>query len=77
MVHDSSNNLKYYNQQIESILQQTDNRQLQPRQISLIRNQLLTIMRGQTALELDKLSERLTNILQSAEQQEQEVAKRG
>ena len=76
LVHDSSNNLKYYNQQIESILQQTDNRQLQPRQISLIRNQLLTIMRGQTALELDKLSERLTNILQSAEQQEQEVAKR-
>ena len=76
LVHDSSNNLKSYNQQIQSILQQTDNKQLQPRQIFLIRNQLLIIMRGQTALELDKLSERLINILQSAEQQEQEIAKR-
>ncbi|MDF5728507.1 MAG: ATP-binding protein [Rhizonema sp. PD38] len=75
LVHDSSNNLKFYNQQIDSILQEIDNKQLQPRQISLIRNQLLIIMRGQTALELEKLSERLTNILQSAEQQEQEIAK--
>ncbi|MDZ7954554.1 AAA-like domain-containing protein [Nostoc sp. DedQUE09] len=68
-------NLKAYIDQIEAVLQKIDSQQVQPQQISSARSQLLTIMRGETAIRLDQLSQSLTNILQTAEEQEQERQK--
>ncbi|MEH1892749.1 MAG: ATP-binding protein [Nostoc sp.] len=72
---DYKTNLKAYVDQIEVILKEVDSQQVQPQQISSARSQLLTIMRGETAIRLDQLSESLTNILQTAEVQEQERQK--
>ncbi|MBN3898765.1 MAG: HAMP domain-containing protein [Nostoc sp. NOS(2021)] len=72
---DYKTNLKAYVDQIEVVLQKIDSRQVQPQQISSARSQLLIIMRGETAVRLDQLSQNLTNILQTAEDQEQERQK--
>ena len=72
---DYKTNLKAYVDQIEVVLKEVDSQQVQPQQISSARSQLLTIMRGETAIRLDQLSESLTNILQTAEVQEQERQK--
>ncbi|MEJ6482683.1 ATP-binding protein [Nostoc punctiforme UO1] len=72
---DYKNNLKAYVEQIEVVLQKIDSQPAQPQQISTARSQLLTIMRGETAMRLDQLSESLANILQTAEDQEQERQK--
>ncbi|MEH2466783.1 MAG: ATP-binding protein [Nostoc sp.] len=72
---DYKTNLKAYVDQIEVVLKEVDSQQVQPQQISSARSQLLTIMRGETAIRLDQLSESLTNILQTAEDQEQERQK--
>ncbi|MEH2447244.1 MAG: ATP-binding protein [Nostoc sp.] len=72
---DYKTNLKTYVDQIEIVLQKIDSKKVQPQQISSARSQLLTIMRGETAIRLDQLSESLTNILQTAEIQEQERQK--
>ncbi|MHC5934927.1 sensor histidine kinase [Nostoc sp.] len=72
---DYKNNLKAYVDQIEVVLQKIDSQQVQQKQISSARSQLLTIMRGETAVRLDQLSQNLTNILQTAEDQEQEKQK--
>ncbi|MEH2273834.1 MAG: ATP-binding protein [Nostoc sp.] len=72
---DYKTNLKAYVDQIEVVLKEVDSQQVQPQQISSARSQLLTIMRGETAIRLDQLSESLTNILQNAEFQEQEKQK--
>ncbi|MHC5829275.1 MAG: two-component sensor histidine kinase, partial [Nostoc sp.] len=72
---DYKTNLKAYVDQIEVVLQKIDSQQVQPQQISSARSQLLTIMRGETAVRLDQLSQNLTNILQTAEDQEQERQK--
>lgn len=72
---DYKNNLKAYVDQIEVVLQKIDSQQVQPQQISSARSQLLTIMRGETAVRLEQLSQNLTNILQTAEDQEQEKQK--
>ncbi|QHG14752.1 ATP-binding protein [Nostoc sp. ATCC 53789] len=72
---DYKNNLKAYVEQIEVVLQKIDSQPAQPQQISAARSQLLTIMRGETAMRLDQLSESLANILQTAENQEQERQK--
>ncbi|MEH2458182.1 sensor histidine kinase [Nostoc sp.] len=72
---DYKNNLKAYVGQIEVILHKIDSQQVQQKQISSARSQLLTIMRGETAVRLDQLSQNLTNILQTAEDQEQEKQK--
>ncbi|MEH2144424.1 sensor histidine kinase [Nostoc sp.] len=72
---DYKTNLKAYVDQIEVVLKGVDSQQVQPQQISSARSQLLTIMRGETAIRLDQLSESLTNILQTAEVQEQERQK--
>ncbi|MEH2338069.1 sensor histidine kinase [Nostoc sp.] len=72
---DYKTNLKAYVDQIEVVLKEVDFQQVQPQQISSARSQLLTIMRGETAIRLDELSESLTNILQTAEVQEQERQK--
>ncbi|MHC5726025.1 MAG: sensor histidine kinase [Nostoc sp.] len=72
---DYKTNLKAYVDQIEVVLQKIDSQQVQPQQISAARSQLLIIMRGETAVRLDQLSQNLTNILQTAEDQEQERQK--
>ncbi|MBC1219482.1 HAMP domain-containing protein [Nostoc sp. UCD121] len=72
---DYKNNLKAYVEKIEVVLQRIDSQPAQPQQISAARSQLLTIMRGETAMRLDQLSESLANILQTAENQEQERQK--
>ncbi|MDZ8090171.1 MAG: histidine kinase dimerization/phospho-acceptor domain-containing protein, partial [Nostoc sp. DedQUE12b] len=69
---DYKTNLKAYVDQIEVVLQKIDSPKVQPQQISSARSQLLIIMRGETAMRLDQLSQSLTNILQTAEDQEQE-----
>ncbi|MEH2194985.1 MAG: ATP-binding protein [Nostoc sp.] len=72
---DYKNNLKAYVDQIEAILEKINSQKVQPQQISAARSQLLTIMRGETAMRLDQLSQNLANILQTAEIQEQERQK--
>ncbi len=72
---DYKTNLKAYVDQIEVVLQKIDSQQVRPGQISSARSQLLTIMRSETAMRLDQLSQNLTNILQTAEDQEQERQK--
>ncbi len=68
---DYKTNLKSYVDQIEVVLKEVDSQQVQPQQISSAQSQLLTIMRGDTAMRLGQLSQSLTNILQTAEEQEQ------
>ncbi|WP_017316734.1 sensor histidine kinase [Mastigocladopsis repens] len=75
ILKDYSTNLDSYVNQIESILQQLDQQQQQQQQISSVRNELLTIMTGETALRLDEIRQRLTDRLQRAQQQERERAK--
>ncbi|MEH1791814.1 MULTISPECIES: sensor histidine kinase [unclassified Nostoc] len=72
---DYKNNLKAYVDQIDVVLKKIDSQKVQSQQISSARSQLLIIMRGETAMRLDQLSESLTNILQTAEIQEQERQK--
>ncbi|WP_373530190.1 ATP-binding protein [Nostoc sp.] len=72
---DYKTNLKAYVDQIEVVLQKIDSQQVRPEQIFSARSQLLTIMRSETAIRLDQLSQNLTNILQTAEDQEQERQK--
>ncbi|MEH2253482.1 sensor histidine kinase [Nostoc sp.] len=72
---DYKTNLKAYVDQIEVVLKKIDSQKVQQKQISSARSQLLTIMRGETAMRLDQLSQSLTNILQTAENQEQERQK--
>ncbi|MBD6616338.1 HAMP domain-containing protein [Komarekiella sp. 'clone 1'] len=71
LLQDNATNLKLYVDQIEAVLQKIDHQQVQPEQIYFAREQLLKIMRGQTAMQLEQLSAKLTNILQTAEEQEQ------
>ncbi|MEH2200289.1 sensor histidine kinase [Nostoc sp.] len=72
---DYKNNLKAYVDQIDVVLKKIDSQKVQSQQISSARSQLLIIMRGETAMRLDQLSESLANILQTAEIQEQERQK--
>ncbi len=72
---DYQTNLKAYVDQIEAVLKKVDSQQVESQQISSARLQLLAIMRGETAIRLDQLSQNLTNILQTAQEQEQERQK--
>ncbi|MCW5312912.1 HAMP domain-containing protein [Nostoc sp. KVJ3] len=72
---DYKNNLKAYVDQIEVVLQKIDSPKVESKQISSARSQLLRIMAGETAMRLDQLSQSLTNILETAEIQEQERQK--
>ncbi|MBH8565316.1 HAMP domain-containing protein [Nostoc sp. CENA67] len=71
LLQDYAINLKSYVAQIEAVLQSVDSQQVKAQQIDSARAQLLLIMRGETARQLDQLSKKLTNILQTAESQEQ------
>lgn len=69
-------NLAAYVQQTESILHFLDNQQVSKQEVESLREQLLQIVNGQTAVELDSLCEKLTKILNTAqdtERQAQEV----
>ncbi|MGH1395099.1 MAG: ATP-binding protein [Trichormus sp.] len=59
--------LKSYVDKIEKVLKESNQEE-----VAVTRSKLLEIMRGQTAMQLDQLSERLTNILRHAEEQEAE-----
>ncbi|QFS42955.1 sensor histidine kinase [Nostoc sphaeroides] len=75
LLEDYKTNLKAYVDQIEVVLQKIDSQKVQQEQISSARSQLLIIMSGETAIRLEQLSQSLTNILQTAEEQEQERQK--
>ncbi|MBD2593257.1 HAMP domain-containing protein [Nostoc spongiaeforme FACHB-130] len=72
LLEDYTINLKSYVDQIEAVLKKTEKQPLQPQKIVVVREQLLKIMRGETAMRLESLAEKLTNILQTAENQEQD-----
>ncbi len=72
LLQDYKTNLKAYADQIEAVLKKIDSQPVQQEEISSVRSQLLEIMRSDTAVRLDQLSQNLTNILQTAEVQEQE-----
>ncbi|MEA5514847.1 sensor histidine kinase [Nodularia sp. UHCC 0506] len=63
-------NLQLYLDEIDTVLQKIDPEQVQPEQTEIAREQLLGIMRGETAMQLEQLSQRLSNILKIAETQE-------
>ncbi|QXE25233.1 histidine kinase [Richelia sinica FACHB-800] len=67
-----SSNLQVYVEQIDGVLRQLNSKNIQPQQVNLTREQLLKIMCGETAMQLEQLSVKLTNILQMAQVQEQE-----
>ncbi len=75
LLHDYASNLDSYIWQIEAVLQQLEKQPQQPQSTSFAREQLLEIMGGETAIRLDQLRLQLSNILQTAEEQEQEIAK--
>lgn len=75
LVHDYASNLDSYIWQIEAVLQQLEKQTQQPQSTSFAREQLLEIMGGETAIRLDELRLQLSNILQTAEEQEQEIAR--
>jgi signal transduction histidine kinase len=72
---DYKTNLEAYVEQIEVVLEKIDSQKVRTQQISSARSELLTIMGGKTAIRLDQLSQSLTNILQTAQEQEQERQK--
>lgn len=72
VLKDYSTNLESYVNQIETILQPLKEQPQQQQQISVVRNQLLTVMSSETAMRLDEIRKRLTKSLQSAQQQEHE-----
>lgn len=75
LLQDYGNTLQLYVDQIETVLQQIDSGELKPEQTALVREQLLQIMGGETAIQLEKLALRLSNILKIAENQEQQRQK--
>ncbi|WP_414530047.1 ATP-binding protein [Nodularia chucula] len=75
LLQDYGTTLQLYVDQIETVLQQIDSEDLEPEQTALVREQLLEIMRGETAIQLEQLALRLTNILKIAENQEQQRQK--
>jgi signal transduction histidine kinase len=71
LLQDYAVNLKSYIEQIEAVLQELDTPQVQPQNITASREKLLAVMRGETAMRLERLSAKLTNILRTAQEQEQ------
>ncbi|MBD0263340.1 MAG: HAMP domain-containing protein [Tolypothrix sp. Co-bin9] len=70
LLQDYATSLDAYVGEIESILQPIEKPQVQPQEVSSVREKLLEVMRGEKAARLDELSQRLANILQSAQQKE-------
>uniref|UniRef100_A0A0C1R773 Circadian input-output histidine kinase CikA n=1 Tax=Tolypothrix bouteillei VB521301 TaxID=1479485 RepID=A0A0C1R773_9CYAN len=75
VIQEYESNLDSYIWQIEAVLQQYEKQPQQPQSAAFAREQLLEIMGGETAIRLDQLRLQLSNILQTAEEQEVEIAK--
>ncbi|KOP25891.1 histidine kinase [Hapalosiphon sp. MRB220] len=73
LLQNYATNLDSYVQDIESILKPINNQQISQQQASIIQNQLLAVMRGETASRLDQLYKYLNDLLQSAEQVEEKM----
>ncbi|MCG6134791.1 MAG: ATP-binding protein [Nostoc sp. LLA-1] len=67
LLREYKTSLESYVEQIENILQENDSEE---EQVAIARDELLKIMRGGTAMQLDSFSSRLNNILQTAEREE-------
>ncbi|MGI2906871.1 ATP-binding protein [Tolypothrix sp. VBCCA 56010] len=70
LLQDYATSLDAYVGEIEPILQQIDKPQVQQTELSTAQEKLLAVMRGEKAARLDQLSQRLANILQSAQEKE-------
>ncbi|MEA5580334.1 ATP-binding protein [Nodularia harveyana UHCC-0300] len=75
LIQDYGISLQLHVDEIETVLEKIESEQIQPEKTALIREQLLKIMRGETAIQLEQLSLRLSHILKIAENQEQERQK--
>ncbi len=73
LLQNYATNLDSYVRDIESILEPINNQQISQQQASTIQNQLLAVMRGETASRLDQLYKYLNDLLQSAEQVEERM----
>ncbi|MDB9441758.1 ATP-binding protein [Sphaerospermopsis kisseleviana CS-549] len=72
LLSDYSSNFKVYIEQVEKILQKLDNNALQSEQVETVRKELLEVMNSNTVEDLDNLSNKLTRILRTAQEQEQD-----
>ncbi|MBK1986631.1 HAMP domain-containing protein [Sphaerospermopsis aphanizomenoides BCCUSP55] len=72
LLYNYSTNLNDYILKIENILRPLDTPNVKPEQIEVAREKLLATMESQTVQELDSLSDQLTNILRTAQLQEQD-----
>lgn len=70
LLQDYATSLDAYVGEIEFILQEIEKPQVQPQEVSSVREKLLEVMRGEKAARLDQLSQTLANILQSAQEKE-------
>ncbi|MGI8499823.1 MAG: ATP-binding protein [Hassallia sp.] len=70
LLQEYATTLDAYVGEIEPILQQIDKPQVQPEEVSTVREKLLAVMRGEKAARLDQLSQTLAHILQSAQEKE-------
>lgn len=73
LLQNYATNLDSYVQDIESILEPINNQQISPQQASIVQNQLLAVLRSDTASRLDQLYKYLNDLLQSAEQVEEKM----
>jgi signal transduction histidine kinase len=71
-----ANNLKSYVGQVESILQDVEAKQpLQQQSAAKFAEELLSVMRGETATQLDQLSQRLLDTAETAQQESERRSK--
>jgi signal transduction histidine kinase len=75
LIQDYESNLDSYIWQIEAVVQQLEKQPQQPQNVAIAQEQLLEIMSGETASRLEQLRLQLSNILQTAGEQEQEIEK--
>jgi signal transduction histidine kinase len=73
LLQNYATNLDSYVQEIESILEPINNQQISQQQASTVQNELLSVLRGETASRLDQLYKYLNELLQSAEQVEEKM----
>ncbi|QLE56255.1 ATP-binding protein [Nostoc sp. TCL26-01] len=71
LLQDYTSSLKSYIEQIDAILAEIQ-QPVPPQQVIVLRARILEVMRGETAMQLDQLSDKLANILRTAELQERD-----
>ncbi len=62
------NTLRSYTLQVESILQTVETKPLNDAEVAAFQRELLAVMQGEASLQLDELSQKLTDNLETAEQ---------